>query len=196
MSYLKKQFLKLVNLKKTQAPSPVVQSAPTAVKVDVSNPFVKYLATYGDDLWAVQKGENINLTMADMGPAKAAGFTKTEAFASQWAQGRPVEPANSERSRTSLSFGIDNGKIFKAPPGTTTYHTWIPPDNQYALAFCLALDGEDHVDKHATLKVDNGPEQDVSNEMGPVAVVADPGFHTFEVTCNYELSVQIQYHAK
>jgi hypothetical protein len=192
-------FLKLVNLKKQPDPAPVapvVQAAPTAVKSDESNPFVKYLATYGDDLWAVQKGENKSLTMADMGPAKAAGFTKTEAFASQWAQGRPIEPPNSSRSRTTISYGSDNGKIFKAQPGTTTYDIWIPPDNEYALVFCLALDGEDHVDKKATLTVDGRPEQDVSNEMGPVAVMADPGFHMFTVTCNYELSVQIQFRPK
>lgn len=98
--------------------------------------------------------------------------------------------------RTNLVYGDDNGKVFKAHPGKTVYSTTIPPANEHILVFMMTRDGQDFVDQHATLSVDDGPVQDMTGAMGPVAVVADPGFHTFTVECNYEWSIEIQFRPK
>jgi hypothetical protein len=140
---------------------------------------------YGDDLWAVQAGENISLTLADMAPAKAAGFTKTEDFAVKWAGGRPVEAASDfDPNQAEVSSATDCGKNFHFGPGAFT-RTLDIPEGYTGGVRCSVEKINDHVDDAITIYVDGLQVTKAGNfPAGPFAVVRGAGRHTITGTAS------------
>jgi hypothetical protein len=136
-------------------------------------------ALYGDDLWAVQKGENVSLTLADMAPAKAAGFTKTDAFATQWAAGRAIEPASSFDPNQANVTPDDAGKNFHVGPGQFT-RTLTIPDGYTGGVRCFIDKINDKADDAITILVDGALATSPSPNfpIGEFATIRGAGRHT------------------
>lgn len=163
--------------------APVVPVAVEAAKVD--NPYVAYLAKYGNDLWAVMKGENFSIDAAGYALALAAGFSDNQSIRDHIAGNPQLTPDGFDPHKTNLGPS-DFGKVFKAEPGTTTYTVNVPNG---ARAFFLR-DGEMETDEMATFSLDDGPPEKCIFS-GPIADLT-PGSHKVTVACNYEMSFQIQ----
>jgi hypothetical protein len=118
------------------------------------NPYVAYLAQYGNDLWAVEQGANITIDAEGYKQALAAGFTRNPAFESASPARQGSAPAF-DPYKTVLDSS-DIGGLFEPRFGMTTYTI------TGLLRVFLVIDGAEVLTEKASLSVDGGPPQDAT----------------------------------